>query len=130
MNVQRWQAAAVPWWVTKVGLVGGWIVAFYFAASGSDVPCTAARPCVPDPLFSLAVVPLLATPLLLLFGRVLTGCAMGVAFGVLDLVLDGGATVADAWPAPPPGTLAVMARLKERFNPARIFRPGAYVGGI
>jgi glycolate oxidase FAD binding subunit len=45
-------------------------------------------------------------------------------------VLDGAANVADAWPAPPPGTLAVMARLKERFDPARIFRPGAYVGGI
>ena len=45
-------------------------------------------------------------------------------------VLDGGAKVADAWPAPPPGTLAVMARLKERFDPARIFRPGAYVGGL
>ena len=45
-------------------------------------------------------------------------------------VLDGAAKVADAWPAPPPGTLAVMARLKERFDPARIFRPGAYVGGI
>ena len=46
------------------------------------------------------------------------------------VVLDGGAKVEDAWPAPPPGTLAVMARLKERFDPARIFRPGAYVGGI
>ena len=45
-------------------------------------------------------------------------------------VLDGAATVADAWPAPPEGTLAVMARLKERFDPARIFRPGAYVGGL
>jgi glycolate oxidase FAD binding subunit len=45
-------------------------------------------------------------------------------------VLDGAAKVADAWPAPPPGTLAVMARLKERFDPARIFRPGAYVGGL
>jgi glycolate oxidase FAD binding subunit len=45
-------------------------------------------------------------------------------------VLDGGAKLADAWPAPPPGTLAVMARLKERFDPARIFRPGAYVGGL
>jgi glycolate oxidase FAD binding subunit len=44
------------------------------------------------------------------------------------VVLDGAG--ADAWPAPPPGTLAVMARLKERFDPARIFRPGAYVGGI
>ncbi|WP_434440770.1 hypothetical protein [Lentzea sp. E54] len=91
MDVQRWQAAAVPWWVTKVGLVGGWLVAFYFAASGNEAPCTTAQPCVPDPLFSLAVVPLLATPLLLLSGRVLTGCAMGLLFGVLDLVLDGSA---------------------------------------
>jgi len=46
------------------------------------------------------------------------------------VVLDGAAALEDAWPAPPPGTLAVMARLKERFDPARIFRPGAYVGGI
>jgi glycolate oxidase FAD binding subunit len=45
-------------------------------------------------------------------------------------VLDGAGKVADAWPAPPEGTLAVMARLKERFDPARIFRPGAYVGGL
>jgi len=45
-------------------------------------------------------------------------------------VLDGAGTVSEAWPAPPEGTLAVMARLKERFDPARIFRPGAYVGGI
>jgi glycolate dehydrogenase FAD-binding subunit len=38
----------------------------------------------------------------------------------------------DAWgPAgPDPGALAVMARIKERFDPARIFRPGAFVGGI
>ena len=45
-------------------------------------------------------------------------------------VLDGADKTGDAWPAPPQGTLAVMARLKERFDPARIFRPGAYVGGI
>jgi glycolate oxidase FAD binding subunit len=45
-------------------------------------------------------------------------------------VLDGATSVADAWPAPPEGTLAVMARVKERFDPARIFRPGAFVGGI
>ena len=45
-------------------------------------------------------------------------------------VLDGAGKVADAWPAPPEGTLAVMARLKERFDPARIFRPGTYVGGL
>jgi glycolate oxidase FAD binding subunit len=45
-------------------------------------------------------------------------------------VLDGADRVPDAWPAPPEGTLAVMARVKERFDPARIFRPGAFVGGI
>ena len=37
---------------------------------------------------------------------------------------------ADAWAAPEPGALAVMARVKERFDPARIFRPGTFVGGI
>ena len=35
-----------------------------------------------------------------------------------------------AWADPDPGALAVMARVKERFDPARIFRPGAFVGGI
>jgi glycolate oxidase FAD binding subunit len=34
------------------------------------------------------------------------------------------------WPEPDPGALAVMRRVKERFDPARIFRPGAFVGGI
>jgi glycolate oxidase FAD binding subunit len=37
---------------------------------------------------------------------------------------------AAAWPAPDTGALAVMARVKERFDPARIFRPGTFVGGI
>jgi glycolate oxidase FAD binding subunit len=37
---------------------------------------------------------------------------------------------ADAWAAPEPGALAVMARVKERFDPARMFRPGTFVGGI
>jgi glycolate oxidase FAD binding subunit len=36
----------------------------------------------------------------------------------------------EAWPAPDPGALAVMARVKQRFDPARIFRPGTFVGGI
>jgi glycolate dehydrogenase FAD-binding subunit len=36
----------------------------------------------------------------------------------------------DAWPAPDPGALAVMARIKERFDPVRSFRPGTFVGGI
>jgi glycolate oxidase FAD binding subunit len=45
-------------------------------------------------------------------------------------VLDGAARVGDPWAAPPEGTLALMARVKERFDPARIFRPGTFVGGI
>ena len=46
------------------------------------------------------------------------------------VVLDGADRVAEPWPAPSDGALAVMARVKERFDPARIFRPGAFVGGI
>jgi glycolate oxidase FAD binding subunit len=34
------------------------------------------------------------------------------------------------WGEPDPGALAVMRRVKERFDPARIFSPGSYVGGI
>jgi glycolate oxidase FAD binding subunit len=34
------------------------------------------------------------------------------------------------WPDPHPGALAVMRRVKERFDPARIFAPGTFVGGI
>jgi hypothetical protein len=37
---------------------------------------------------------------------------------------------AGAWAEPEAGALAVMARVKERFDPARIFRPGTFVGGI
>jgi glycolate oxidase FAD binding subunit len=36
----------------------------------------------------------------------------------------------DAWAAPEAGALVVMSRIKERFDPARIFRPGTFVGGI
>jgi glycolate oxidase FAD binding subunit len=35
-----------------------------------------------------------------------------------------------AWAAPDPGALALMARVKERFDPAHRFRPGSFVGGI
>ncbi len=44
-------------------------------------------------------------------------------------VLDGGDRVSEIWPDPGPGQV-VMERLKSRFDPARIFRPGAFVGGI
>ena len=44
-------------------------------------------------------------------------------------VLDGAARVDDQWPEAGPAQV-VMERLKARFDPARIFRPGAFVGGI
>jgi glycolate oxidase FAD binding subunit len=37
---------------------------------------------------------------------------------------------AETWAQPEPGALALMARVKERFDPARIFRPQTFVGGI
>jgi glycolate oxidase FAD binding subunit len=46
-------------------------------------------------------------------------------------ILDGPPALrAAAWAPPEPGALAVMARIKERFDPSRIFRPGTFVGGI
>ena len=43
---------------------------------------------------------------------------------------DGVRGAVDPWPTVEPGTLALMRRVKERFDPARIFRPGAFVGGL
>jgi glycolate oxidase FAD binding subunit len=45
-------------------------------------------------------------------------------------VLDGAHRVHDPWPEVDPGRLAVMERIKARFDPARAFRPGAFVGGL
>ena len=45
-------------------------------------------------------------------------------------VLDGADRVSDPWPVVDPGALAVMERIKARFDPARAFRPGAFVGGL
>ena len=45
-------------------------------------------------------------------------------------VLDGSTRVAEAWPAEQPGVRSVLGRVKARFDPARIFRPGSYLGGI
>jgi glycolate dehydrogenase FAD-binding subunit len=45
-------------------------------------------------------------------------------------VLDGANRAHDPWPPVDPGRLAVMERIKARFDPARAFRPGAFVGGI
>ena len=45
-------------------------------------------------------------------------------------VLDGADHVASPWPAVDAGALALMQRVKARFDPSRTFRPGAFVGGI
>ena len=45
-------------------------------------------------------------------------------------VLDGADRVQDPWPAVDPGALAVMERVKARFDPGRAFKPGAFVGGL
>jgi len=45
-------------------------------------------------------------------------------------VLDGAHLVSDPWPEVDLGRLAVMRRLKDRFDPAGAFRPGTFVGGI
>jgi glycolate oxidase FAD binding subunit len=50
--------------------------------------------------------------------------------GAAATVLDGGERLRDPWPAPPPAALAVMERIKARFDPAQVFRPGAFAGGI
>ncbi len=45
-------------------------------------------------------------------------------------VLDGADRVSDPWPAVDPGVLAVMERIKARFDPGRAFKPGTFVGGL
>jgi glycolate dehydrogenase FAD-binding subunit len=45
-------------------------------------------------------------------------------------VLDGADRVRDPWPAVDPSALAVMERIKARFDPGRAFKPGAFVGGL
>ncbi len=40
-------------------------------------------------------------------------------------VLDGASRVTHPWPVPSPGAQAVMERIKARFDPAHVFRPGA-----
>ena len=45
-------------------------------------------------------------------------------------VLDGADRVEDPWPAVDPGVLAVMERIKARFDPGRAFKPGTFVGGL
>jgi glycolate oxidase FAD binding subunit len=49
------------------------------------------------------------------------------ACSIVDGVAPAGV---DPWPAPEPGALTVMRRVKARFDPAGVFRPGTFVGGI
>ena len=46
------------------------------------------------------------------------------------LVLDGASRVDEPWPRVAPGTLALMERVKTRFDPAGAFKPGTFAGGI
>ena len=45
-------------------------------------------------------------------------------------VVDGLPGGVEPWPEPDPGALSVMRRVKARFDPNRVFRPGTFVGGI
>ncbi|MBU2669764.1 PH domain-containing protein [Actinoplanes bogorensis] len=88
-RIERWTAAAVPWWVTRVVLIVAWFIAFLLAVFNDSTTCTPADPsvCGPDVSFAVAIVVLLATPILL-WWMPLAGCAAGVLFAVLDLVFD------------------------------------------
>jgi glycolate oxidase FAD binding subunit len=48
--------------------------------------------------------------------------------GATVTVLDGGGDA--GWPDPPGPALDVMRRVKARFDPAGLFRPGTFVGGM
>jgi glycolate oxidase FAD binding subunit len=80
-------------------------------------------------------------------GRVVSRAALGLSWINLPLdadvaalrralapryctVLDGAARVIDPWPAVEPDVLAVMQRIKQRFDPPAAFRPGVFPGGL
>lgn len=87
-HAARWSAARVPWWVPRLVLVVAWLAAIMVGAlSASD--CTPLDPsvCGPTVSFTIAVVFLLATPILL-WWLPAAGCAAGVVFSVLDLLYD------------------------------------------
>jgi glycolate oxidase FAD binding subunit len=45
-------------------------------------------------------------------------------------VLDGAERMSESWPAIDPNAQSLMQRVKSRFDPARAFQPGIFVGGI
>jgi glycolate oxidase FAD binding subunit len=77
-------------------------------------------------------------------GRVVARAALGISYvagaDVAALrealapractVLDGADRADAPWPAVDPGALAVMERIKARFDPEHTFRPGTFVGGL
>jgi glycolate oxidase FAD binding subunit len=66
-------------------------------------------------------------------GGDLAGCVRSLRErlpGATLTVLDGAQRLDDPWPDPAPGALAVMQRLKARFDPGHVFAPGAFVGGL
>ena len=88
-HIDRWTAAAVPWWASRLVLTAGWAVAVLVAAIGDTTSCTPSDPaaCGPDVTFAVAIVVLLATPILL-WWLPLAGCWAGMVFAVLDLIFD------------------------------------------
>ncbi|WP_285743756.1 hypothetical protein [Lentzea sp. NBRC 105346] len=88
MDVERWVAAAVPWWIPRGVLLLGWAAALAIALGAEAGGCTVATPCDPDVSFAFAVVLLLAAPVLLLVGQPVAGCLAAAGFAVLDLLFD------------------------------------------
>ncbi|WP_341360842.1 hypothetical protein V5H98_06740 [Georgenia sp. M64] len=84
----EWRTA-IPSRRWAVVLVVAWSAAFALSVVTDTVPCSPADPsvCGPDTGFAVFVVPLLATPLLLLL-RPALGAAAGVVFAVGDVALD------------------------------------------
>ena len=87
--LERWRRADVPWWVPSILLITWWVVGVILGFIGDTAPCSPADPsvCGPDITFAWAVVPLIATPILLVW-MPLAGCAAGVVFGIADIVWD------------------------------------------
>ncbi|MEU4237138.1 hypothetical protein [Actinoplanes sp. NPDC026619] len=88
-HVDRWTAAAAPWWKLRLALLVAWIAAILIALAGDTAPCTALDPgvCGPDVTFAVALVVLAATPVLL-WWLPLAGCGAGMLFALLDLIGD------------------------------------------
>lgn len=88
-RIGRWTDSAVPWWVPRLVLLVGWVVAVGVAVANDTTSCQALDPgvCGPDVTFAVALVVLLATPFLLCW-LPLAGCVAGMSFAVLDLIYD------------------------------------------